>query len=204
MAVIQGYQKRLPQRVEKNTVEQQHKLLQEIDRPENLGLRCFWKIINRTRKPKASQVRPFQKSDGTVLTDIKEIREAWGDYYEELFTPKNYGYDENFKNLVENTVARVDTSAKDDSDLLSTPITIIEIERAIGNLKNNKSPGPDGVQSEHIKYGGEQIVTIMCDLYNGMIRTEHRPPSMKTGIIVPIPKGRKDSSIPDKNRGITL
>lgn len=179
-------------------------LAQQLDSAAEINQDLFWRLVNRKRKNRAVQVRPFQRPDGAVVTDIAAIREAWKDYYEELYSPKDLGYDNRFKENVQARLATVNLSPRNDSDLLREPVSTDEVTKLVKKLKNKKAPGPDGVQAEHIKLGGASIVRVLTDLFNAMINREHRPADLKQGLIVPIPKGRKDSSIPDNNRGITL
>ncbi len=48
-------------------------------------------MLNRRMKPKGDHpgVQPFVLSDGTVITDENHIREAWGQYFQQLYTPKS-------------------------------------------------------------------------------------------------------------------
>ena len=79
-----------------------------------------------------------------------------------------------------------------------------EVQKIIDGLKSKKAPGIDGITAEHIKFGGEKLLEILTCICNTITRTECIPRQLKRGIIIPIPKGTKDVSIQNNNRGITL
>ena len=72
------------------------------------------------------------------------------------------------------------------------------------SLKNKKAAGFDEVTAEHIKYGGDKLLSILTALYNSISEHESVPDNMKRGVIIPIPKRAKDASIHNNNRCITL
>jgi len=72
-------------------------------------------------------------------------------------------------------------------------------------MKNNKSPGYDGICYEHIKYGGVQLLVHLCLLFNFMIVHSFVPADFCFGMIVPLLKDKHgDASRLDRYRGITL
>ena len=87
---------------------------------------------------------------------------------------------------------------------MKNPITVKEVASCIKSLKNNKAPGFDAVTGEHLKYGGEQLVMGLVYVFNKMVQMIHIPQCNKVGVIVPIPKGEKDATYQNNNRGITL
>lgn len=188
----------------RHTVQQDLSFAQEIDKADGMNQDYFWRLINRKRGNKSGVVNPFQNPDGTVLTDVAEIRSAWAEYYENVYSAKDNGYSQTFREHVESVIDGVDYSPQSDSVTLRIPVSRKEVDKIVKKLKRKKATGPDRIQAEHVKMGGPSMLTIITDLINAMITKEHRPPSMKRGLIVPIPKGRKDCSIPDNNRGITL
>ena len=150
------------------------------------------------------------KPDNSVLVEEKNIREAWKDYFEGLYTPKqSEGYDNVFCSHIEH---RLDDITNEQSGARNRPdetsivhtLTVDEVAVACSRLKTGKAPGADGVQPEHLKYAGRRFLELLTSLYNAIIWHEWRPQALKRGIIVTIPKGSKDSTIPDNNRGITL
>lgn len=50
-----------------------------------------------------------------------------------------------------------------------------EIIQTIIELKNNKSPGSDGITNELIKYGEEELAETIQSLFNNILRTEEIP-----------------------------
>ena len=48
------------------------------------------------------------------------------------------------------------------------------------------------------------MYTLLASIFNAMASLEHRPNLLKRGLIVPIPKGKKDPCNPGNSRGITL
>ena len=82
-------------------------------------------------------------------------------------------------------------------------ITIEDVEKAVRNLKNNKVPGTDGMQSELIKYGGYRLLNRIYELVRQIWEEERIPAEWKETIIVPIHK-RGDRDKCENYRGIAL
>ena len=49
---------------------------------------------------------------------------------------------------------------------LDNPVTPTEVASAARALKNNRATGPDGVQNELLKYGGEEFYTSYSNIIN--------------------------------------
>ena len=165
---------------------------------------AFWSLVNKSRKhpPKVSPV----DLGTTILTDPEDICNEWGRYFKRLYTPKDH---EQYDSLFHDDI----TSSMEDilvesygrvSDILREPLTEEEVSRVCKSLKNKKAPGWDMITSEHIKFGGPNLVRVITMICNRISLDEQVPPHYKKGLIVPIPKGTKDQTIQDNNRGITL
>lgn len=87
-------------------------------------------------------------------------------------------------------------------DILVQPISPIEVLEA---LKQGKSPGPDGLLSEHIMYGGTTLIPWLTKVFDRIITIEEVPSCMKVGHIVPIYKRKgKDPLLASIYRGSTI
>ena len=82
-------------------------------------------------------------------------------------------------------------------------ITIEDVEKAVRNLRNNKVPGTDGIQSELITYGGYRLLNRIYELVRQIWEEERIPVEWKETIIVPIHK-RGDGDKCENYRGIAL
>ena len=88
-------------------------------------------------------------------------------------------------------------------DALDGPITQEEIARAIGHLKDNKSPGTDGILAEMLKNSLPQILPFLVVLFNRIFDSGEYPTAWTGAIIVPIHKSG-DKNNPDNYRGVSL
>jgi hypothetical protein len=78
-----------------------------------------------------------------------------------------------------------------------------DIEKELRLLKNRKSPGPDGILNEMLKYGGTELITHLTQLFQRIFRLGTIPKAWKQSTIIPLfKKGSKTN--PDNYRGITL
>lgn len=82
-------------------------------------------------------------------------------------------------------------------------ISLEEVQEAIRRLKNRKSPGPDNIHNELLKYGGENLHEILTVMFNKILQEGKVPTEWKDSITVPIFK-KGDKKTPDNYRGITL
>ena len=93
--------------------------------------------------------------------------------------------------------------------LLDSPFTVDEVNAAIRLLKNGKSPGPDGVPGEFIKYGkslhtGEPLLgPALTDLYNAILRDGTIPDHINDASLTLLYK-RGDDTLPDNYRPIAM
>jgi len=76
-------------------------------------------------------------------------------------------------------------------DQINTPhdqfIPLVDIrvmQDCVNGLSNNKAPGLDGISSEHIKYGGTQLLVHLWLLVNAMIKHSFVPADFCFGMII--------------------
>ena len=90
-------------------------------------------------------------------------------------------------------------------DIIDDDFTIEEIEASIKKLKPGKAEGIEGLQSEHLKFGGPLLTLWLKQIFCAFIKLEQIPSSLLTSIICPIYKGKgKDPLSCNSYRGITI
>lgn len=86
---------------------------------------------------------------------------------------------------------------------LDVEITVYEINKAVKNLKQSKSGGPDQLLNEFLKYGFDALRPYLLKLYNIILSTGFFPTSWGEGFIIPIFKKGNVENV-ENYRGITL
>ncbi len=196
--------KEFRRRRKKAEIEYEQKKVQDLCKSEEMDIKFFWHIVNQSKKNKGNRIVPFRISEDEVITQPEKIRKCWKEYFEHLYTPKAK-YDEDYKSRIDIEVQKMVTmSYKEMPQDKFERFTLVDIMQQIDSLKMKKAPGYDGIQPEHIKYGGTNCNKILTLLFNSIAISEHIPSQFKIGVIIPLPKGDKDRLIPDNNRGITL
>lgn len=136
-----------------------------------------------------------------ISDDIKEISNYISAFYEKL-----YSKDINLKDPKEvlsliNSTNCVDAEY---NEICCQDITLEEIIWGITNLKNNKSPGCDGLTSEMYKCFSESLGKFLLAVFKESLDRGELPPSLRQGVITLIPKPHKDSLLIENWRPITL
>jgi len=73
----------------------------------------------------------------------------------------------------------------------TAPVVDINIMHdCVHKMKDNKAAGYDGLSSEHIKYGGVQLLVHLCLLFNALIAYSFVPDDFCFGMIMPLLKDK--------------
>ena len=90
-------------------------------------------------------------------------------------------------------------------DALDDSFTVDEVSKITAELPNGKSPGPDGLTYEHIKYGEYAVANIITTTLNAITSMESVPKQFTVGNIISLYKTNKNNRYDKDNyRGITL
>lgn len=73
--------------------------------------------------------------------------------------------------------------------ILDVPFTLAEVNEAVKRLKLRKASGLDGLQPEHLRFGGQSLLLWVQQICNSIIEFEVIPDCLKLGIVCPIYKG---------------
>lgn len=93
---------------------------------------------------------------------------------------------------------------EEDKKILEEDLTTSELESALKQMKNGKSPGIDGITSEFYKHVWNDIKDLLHKAFLECVGKGCLSPTMKTGLITPLPKPNKDLLNQDNWRPITL
>jgi len=77
----------------------------------------------------------------------------WGEYCSELYSDDQK---QDTQILIE-----LDQISPEVDEEVDKPILMVEVEATVWKLKNNKSPGIDGIPAELIKNGGQALVQAL-------------------------------------------
>lgn len=106
-------------------------------------------------------------------------KEEWQTYLTNLYRKTNNGSDKENNEIPETVMRKKNNEIPEIVLNDSTNITEKDITTALTKTKNRKSPGPDGINNEMLKYGGkklyEQLTTMLSKILNeGKIPDEWR------------------------------
>ena len=173
--------------------------LAEMDR------NAFWRVVKKARGSRGVSSIAIKNRAGKVVYEVPEVLEVWRNHFAQLGTPVDSPiYDRGHFEMVTRQVALYN-SMRDDDDFSDAPFTCDEVQRAIKTLNKGKACGADNISAEHLCYGGEAMVRILCTLYNMIRELEYIPKCFRVGLQVPLHKGKDASPLDtDSYRGITL
>ena len=143
--------------------------------------------------------------NGKLITDKYDILDMWADHFEELGTPDLHtDFDNNFAVRVSAFVANFYKTCLDHPvGVLSEPLSYEEVAQVCSSLKL----GISGVtlDYEHIRFAGPPLWHLLHELYGEFFLNFTVHKSLKTGLILPLFKGKSAKANNKENyRGITL
>ena len=180
-------------------------IFDEMDKATEIDIGTFYKTAWKNHKKSSSSIPNHLNYNGTTATNINDMCQLWREYYsdlaEEEYHPDKFNND--FKNHVDDFVQNIENSSFPKETLI--PVSTDEIHNHVKNLKKGKAPGPDFLTNEHILYGGNILLSELCELFNSILKSKYVPEMFKTGKIITVYKGKnKDKYNPVNYRGITL
>ena len=165
--------------------------LDQIDKDNSEGRsRDAFQGIKRIRRGYQARPTMIKNNQGDILTVESEVMNQWETYFQDLLNrpePNNPIRHEAYQGPQPN---------------IEEP-TRTDLKRAIGKLKNNKSPGADNIPAELGKGGGEVLEVKLYDLLILIWRNEIMPDQWGEGVLLPIHK-KGDKLVCSNYRGICL
>ena len=139
--------------------------------------------------------------NGEICSDTDTVLEAWSNHFKSLSS----SHDSQFPALAKAKKEYEQLRGKSLDNDEDTPFTLEETEGVIKCLKTSKCGGIDGLQAEHLKFGGKSLVLWVQQVCNAIVELETVPDAMKLGVVRPIYKGGgRDPLDTNSYRGITL
>ena len=98
------------------------------------------KTINKFKKEYQHTLNMIRNKNGEIT---KERAKIWKEHFDKLL---------NFEEPME----LIKTGNRESNEVEGEEPNIEDVKKAMGNLKNNKAAGTDGIHLEWIKYGGNK------------------------------------------------
>ena len=165
----------------------------------------FWKVFRKSKGGNKSTSHAIKNSKGEVVYTLEEVLGVWREHFDKISSPKQSSeFDsQHFKHVSEAVMSWC--RGADVSPSLLEPFSFEEIKSANLKLHLSKAPGFDNITTEHIRFAGHALISVLCNLYNACVKLEYIPLSFRKGVQIPLYKGKGSCSLsPDNYRGITL
>ena len=193
----------LRQLCRKENAQQYIRDKQEILDAKIQDVALFHKLINKHRGSLGVFLNELHVGDSTFRTD-GEILQGWRQHFGDLAKQSsNPRFDEKYKRIVDMELGEIIDICKSSSASYS-PVTVEEVEEAIGSLNKGKAADVFGLTTEHLSYASADLIPVLTTLLNGIFHVGELQSSLKLGLLTPVFK-KKGSNLDSKNyRGITI
>ena len=156
--------------------------------------KAFYEGLKAVYGPKSSGTSPIHSSDNTLLTDRDEILKRWAEHFDSILNRQAEVDDNVINEIPQRPVLQ---------ELSGAP-ALAEVETAINQLSNGKSPGKDGIPAEIFKHGGAPLVSGLTNLFVVIWLEGAVPQDFKDASIISIFKNKGSRTCCDDYRGISL
>ena len=146
---------------------------EEIENLEQRDIQLMYskiKIMTKTTTRTAKTV--LTKKDEKVVIGQEEVLKRWVEHIGDLFRDEQ----------------KEKTMRQEDKDLIGNEILKSEIEAALKQMENQKSPGNDKISKEMLACCKKIGISKICSLANKIYDSGIIPKQMKESIFIPIPK----------------
>ena len=169
--------------------EECKKWYKELETTE--GQKRIFKIakVRERAKRDTGDVNTIKDKNGKILSNEREIKERWKEYFEELLNT------ENERDAIE-AIDKVEGPEKN--------ISMEDVKTAIRKMKIGKATGTSEVDTEMIKALEGAGIEWLTDILNKIWREEKIPDDWQNSILVPIYKQKGDTMDCSNYRGIKL
>lgn len=133
------------------------------------------------------QIPKLVKNDGSILYDQFDILNETKCFYQNLYQKREQYVDLSEINDKLNA-CNLPKLSENESITLEGPITKNEVLFFLKNMKNEKSPGPDGFTCEFFKFFWHDLGSFITRAINFSKQVKHFSEPNKLGIITCIPK----------------
>ena len=166
-------------------------LAADIQRFADSGdLQNFHSALKQVYGPSDRSLVPIRSRDGnTLFTDKDDILKRWKEHYSVLLNTNNPSN----RNILDRIPQKPPITQMD-----VTP-TLQEVNHAVRNLKNRKSPGVDGIPSEVWKHGGPTLTGQLHQLICRIWKEEEVPQQWKDARLISIYKKKGDRACPSSS-----
>ena len=144
----------------------------------------------------------IQNSAGKPTQSPVEINQIFKDFYAKLYSSENDPLQTDINRFLNNI--NLPKLTQKQQLMLDSPITDIELEKALKLMPNNKSPGPDGFPAEFYKHFWSILTPLFQRVVTEITKTSRLPNHMNSAIISLLLKPNKDPTIPSSYRPISL
>lgn len=164
---------------------------------KNNELRKAYKNIRREKGELQPRTIYCKDKEGRLVGEEEEQLKVWKEYFQDILNPMS---EEQLDEMVEEGTSLAEVV---EGEGMVNPPTREELERVVGKLKNNKTPGKNGITAENIKYGGPALVQIIYEMIKEVWEKEVMPREWSKAIVHPIHK-KGDKAECNNYRGIAL
>ena len=157
--------------------------------------RGFYEALKAVYGPSHQVQSPLRSADGqSLLTDRASILSRWSEHFQTLF-----GAD---RKVQVSAILRIPQQpVKTEMDEVPT---LVEITKAIDQLKSGKAAGVDGIPSEIWKHGGPALHAKLHELFTCCWKQGKLPQDLRDAVIITLYKNKGEKSDCSNYRGITL
>ena len=133
-------------------------------------------------------IKKVHSADGNIITDQTEILQQIRIYYTNLFKNRDTSLED-----IDLTDILKDIELKKLENIeLGNDITVEEAGQALKLMKNNKTPGLDGISVEFIKVFWRMLKVFITNAINSCFHKGILSQTLRQSIITCLPKGTKD------------
>ena len=155
----------------------------------------FCKMENRNYLEK--NIKKLELKDGSIITQQQDILLSISDFYRNLFKRCP-----NSKSLQEFSLK--DVSPKVSNMNLGNLLDVEEVSEALKSMKNNKTPGIDGIPADFLKVFWRQLKFFVTNAINSCYKKGILSTTLRQSVITCLPKGKKERKLLKNWRPISL